>query len=57
MFRIGSIGLLFVFLGKVRQLLFSKAWEINAVMERKDSNCIGILSDLGDAATTSNLGE
>ena len=33
-------------------------WEIiNAVMKRKDSNCVGILSDQGEAATASNLSE
>ena len=26
-------------------------------MKRKDSNCVGILSDLGEAATASNVSE
>ena len=45
------------FLGKVRQVLFKKAWKIHAVMKRKDSNCVGILSEQGEAATASNLSE
>ena len=45
------------FMGKVRQALFQKAWEINAVMKRNDSNCVGILSDQGEPATVSNLSE
>ena len=28
-----------------------KHWEINAVMKTKNSNCVGILSDQGEAAT------
>ena len=31
--------------------------EINAVMKRKDSNCVGILSDQGEDETASNLSE
>ena len=45
------------FLGKARQVLFEKAWEINAVMKRKDSNCIGILSDQGEDGTASDISE
>ena len=45
------------FLGKVRQVLFQKACEINAVMKRKDSNCVGILADQGEAETASKLSE
>ena len=46
-----------VFLGKVGQVLFESRCEIDAVMERKDSNCVGILSDQGEAETASNLRE
>ena len=45
------------FLGKVGQVLFQKAWEINALMKRKDSNCVWIISDQGENATASNLSE
>ena len=45
------------FLAKVRQVLFQKAWEINAIMKREDSNCVGVLSDQGEAATVLNLSE
>ena len=45
------------FQGKVSQVLFLKAWEINAVTKRNDSNCAGILSDQGEAATASNFSE
>ena len=38
------------FLGKVRKV-FWKGWEVNAVMKRKDSNWVGVLSDQGKAAT------
>ena len=55
--RIGLIVLLFVLLSKVRQVAFQKTWENNAVMNTKDSNCVGILSDKGEAATASNLSE
>ena len=34
---------------------YSKVWEINAVMKRQGSNCLGILSDQEEAATASNL--
>ena len=44
-------------LGKVKQVLFFKAWEINTVMKRKNSNCVEILSDQGEATTASNLSE
>ena len=49
MLQIGLIASLFVWanLGK---------WEINAVMTRRDSNCIGIVNE-GVAATASNLSE
>ena len=33
------------------------AFRVNAVMKRKDSNCVGIISDQGEAATASNLSE
>ena len=45
------------FLGQSRASIFLKAWEINTVMKKKDSNCIGILFDQGEAATASNLSE
>ena len=35
---------LVVLSGKVKQLLFQKEWEINAVLKKRDSNCIGFLS-------------
>ena len=38
-------------------VLLLKAWKIIAVIKRKDSNCFGILSDPGKAATASNLSE
>ena len=41
----------------VRQVLFQKAWEINTVRKGNDSNCVGILSDQGKAATASNISE
>ena len=41
----------------MRQVLFKKAWEINTVRKRNDSNCVGILSDQGKAATASNISE
>ena len=41
----------------VRLVLFKTVCEINAVMKRKDSNCIGILSNQGEAETASNLSE
>ena len=40
----------------VRHVVFYKAWEMFAI-GRKDSNCVGILSDQGKAATASNLSE
>ena len=49
---------LIVFLfGQSRASIIFKMWEIDAVMKRKDGNCVGILSDQGEAATASNLGE
>ena len=36
---------------------FSKRVKVNAVIERKDSNCGGTLSDQGEAETASNLSE
>ena len=39
------------------RVLLQKAWEINAVRKRNDSNCAGILSDQGEAVTVSNLSE
>ena len=56
MLRIGLIASLFVLFGQ-GQASILKAWEINAVMKRKDSNCVSILSDQGEAATASNLNE
>ena len=44
----------FTIFGQSRAVLFIKTWEINAVM-KKDSNCVGILSNQGEAATASNL--
>ena len=35
----------------------SQAWEINAIMKRKDNNYVGILSDQREAAIASNLSE
>ena len=32
-------------------------WEIDVVMKRKGSNCVGILADQGRAKTASNLSE
>ena len=51
MLRISLIASLFVLFGQSQ----AKAWEINAVMKRKNSNCFGILSDQWEAATASNL--
>ena len=45
------------FVGKVRQVLFLKAWKTNAVMKRENSNCVGILSDREEAAAASNLSQ
>ena len=41
----------------VREVLFKKVCEINAVMKRNDSNCIGILSNQREAETASYLSE
>ena len=57
MLRIGLIASLFVLFEQSQTSIIPKAWEINAVMKRKDSNCVGILSDQGEAATESNLSE
>ena len=45
MLRIGSSGSLFGFLAQSRASIILKAWEINAVMKTKDSNCVGIISN------------
>ena len=55
MLRMGLIASLFALFGKVRQVSSKKACEINAIMKRKDSNCVGILFDHGEAETASNL--
>ena len=57
MLRVGLIALLFVLLGQSQASIIPKAWEINAVMKRKGSNCVGILSDQGEAAIALNLSE
>ena len=54
MLQIGLIVSLFAFFGQSHAGINLKACEINAVMKRKDSNCVGILSDQGKAATASN---
>ena len=43
--------------GKYYSKKHGKLMQINAAINRKDSNCVGILSDKGKAATTSNLSE
>ena len=45
--RIGLIASLFVFFGQRQASIILKAWEVNAAIKRKDSNCVGILSDEG----------
>ena len=45
--RIGLIFSLFTHYGKNQASIILKKCKINAVMERKDSNCVGILSDQG----------
>ena len=59
MFLIGLTASSFALLGEVRQVLFYKECDIKAVMKRKDSicNCVGVLSDQGEAATASNPSE
>ena len=57
MLRIGLIASLFALFGQGQVSIILKAWEINAVLKRKDSNCIGILFDQGEGATASNLSE
>ena len=57
MLRISLIASLFVFFGESQASIIIKAWEINAVMKRKDNNCVGILSDQEKAATASNICE
>ena len=57
MLRIGLIASLFVIFGQSQASIILKAWEINAVMKRTDSNCVGILSDQKEAATVSNFRE
>ena len=54
---IGLIASLFVLFGQSRASIILKKWEVNAVTKRKDSNCVGIISDQGEAATASNLSE
>ena len=54
MLQIDLIASLFVLFGQSHAGINLKACEINAVMKRKDSNCVGILSDQGKAATASN---
>ena len=56
MLQIGLIASLFALSGQIRQVLL-KACEINAVMKRKDSNCVVDLSYQGEAETASNLSE
>ena len=53
MLHIGLIASLFVISGQSQASIILKAWEINAVMKRKDTNCVGILSDQGEAAIAS----
>ena len=43
--------------GQSQASIVLKSCKINAVMEIKDSNCIGILSNQEEAATASNLSE
>ena len=54
MHRIGLIATLFILLGQSQASISLKTWEINALT---DSNCVGILSDQGEAAAASNLSE
>ena len=55
MLQLGLIAYLFVLFGQSQANIILKKWEINAVMKRKDSNCVGNLFDQGRAATASNL--
>ena len=57
MLRIGFIVLLFALFGQSQANIILKTFEISAVMKRKNSNCVGILSNQGEAATASNLSE
>ena len=58
MLGINLIASLFVLFGQSQgSFLLKGEREINAVMKKKDSNCVGILSDHGEAATASNLSE
>ena len=57
MLRIGFIALLFALFGQSQANIIRKTFEISAVLKRKDSDCVGILSNQEEAATASNLSE
>ena len=56
MIRTGLTASVFAHYGQ-SQASILKTCVINAVRKRKYSNCVGILSDQGEAATISNLTE
>ena len=57
MLRVSLIASLLARYGRSQASIIIKACEINAVMKRKNSNCVGTLSDQMEAATASNLSE
>ena len=51
----GLIASLFVLFGQSRASIILNSVKINAIMTRKNSNCVGILYKQVEAATASNL--